>query len=250
MAWFTIKEIAIKNILSLICFSLLVVFILSVPQGMASMSMVGTTGLVCIPTAQVIPDGKVAFGVAYTDAKYSYRGPESAQIAYYATVGYLPFLEVSLRLSQFPDYLELKTNYGSAKDRMASAKLRIMKENRYFPSIVLGIHDIYGDAVKFNAQYIVASKSINFPLLGLMYIHTGYAPNPIKFKKIMHYSMEGAFAGIEKVLCPYLTATLEYDSRKFNIGLKIVPLGDRVYINIAVLGMNRISGGVSFSADL
>jgi hypothetical protein len=219
---------------------------------MASMSMVGTTGLVCIPTACIIPDGKLALGVAYTDAQYGWYSPKYTQVAYYAiyaTIGYLPFLEVSLRVTQFPGLLEPK-NYGSAKDRMASVKLRIMKENRYFPSVALGICDIYGRELKFNAQYIVVSKSIDFPLLGSIGIHIGHAPNPIKSKKIKHYSMEGAFAGIEKVLCPYLTAMLEYDSRKYNIGLKIVPLGDRVYINMAVLGMNRISGGISFSADL
>ena len=213
------------------------------------MSMVGTTGLVCIPTARIIPDGKLALGVSYTDAKYSFYGPKYNQIAYYATAGYLPFLEVSLRATEFPA-LAWSEAYRSGIERMASVKLQIMKENRYLPSVVLGIHDIYGVSRKFNAQYIEASKSINFPLLGPMDIHIGHAPNPIKSSGIKNYSMEGAFGGIEKVLCPYLTAMMEYDSRKYNIGLKIVPMGDRIYIDMVVLGMNRISGGISFSVDL
>lgn len=213
------------------------------------MSMVGTTGLVSIPTARIIPDGKLALGVSYTDAKYSFYGPKYAQIAYYATAGYLPFLEVSLRATEFPD-LAWSEAYRSGIERMASVKLQVIKENRYFPSVVLGIHDIYGDSIKFNAQYIVMSKSIDFPLIGSMDIHIGHAPNPIKSSKIMDYSIKGAFGGIEKVLCPYLTAMMEYDSRKYNIGLKIIPLGDRVYIDVAILGMNRVSGGISFSVDL
>jgi hypothetical protein len=144
------------------------------------MSMVGTTGLICIPTAHIIPDGKLALGVTYTDAQYSLFGPKYAQVAYYATMGYLPFLEVSLRATEFPDFVQSKT-YRSAIDRMASVKLQVMKENHYFPSVVLGVHDISGGALKFNAQYIVVSKSIDFPLLGSIGIHIGHAPNPIKW---------------------------------------------------------------------
>lgn len=66
------------------------------------MSLIGTTGLVDIPTTHVIPDGKVAFGTGYTDRKYSVHSPEYTQVAYYITVGYLPFLEVSLRVTNFP----------------------------------------------------------------------------------------------------------------------------------------------------
>jgi hypothetical protein len=62
--------------------------------------------------------------------------------------------------------------------------------------------------------------------------------------------MKGAFGGIEKALCKYLSAMLEYDSRKYNIGLRIAPLGDRRCINIVILGMNRISGGINISTDL
>jgi hypothetical protein len=220
-----------------------------VQQGMANISMVGTTGLVTIPTARIIPDGKLALGVSYTDAKYSFYGPKYNQIAYYATAGYLPFLEVSLRATEFPD-LAWSDAYSSGIERMASVKLQVMKENRYFPSVVIGIHDIYGVSRKFNAQYIVASKSINFHLLGPIDIHIGHAPNPIKSKEIKDYSINGAFGGIEKALCKYLTAMIEYDSRKYNVGLKIAPLGDRICIYIVILGMNRISGGINISTDL
>ena len=215
------------------------------------MSMVGTTGLVCIPTAQVIPNGKMTLGMAYTDAKYSRHSPEHKQIAYFATFGYLPFLEIGLRLTQFPDFIEPKA-YGSAKDRMVSAKLRVIKESYLIPSLVLGVHDLYGNAVKFNAQYLVMSKSTDLPILGPMGIHVGYSSNIIKYNKVRNYnySMEGAFAGIEKVFCKYLTAMLEYDTQKYNFGLKISPLGDKIYIDVAILGLDRISGGMNFSFNL
>ena len=219
-----------------------------IQQGMASMSMVGTTGLVCIPTAQVIPNGKMTLGMAYTDAKYSDYIPGYKQIAYFATFGYLPFLEIGLRLTQLPDFMAREA-YGSTKDRMVSAKLRVIKESHLIPSLVLGIHDLYGNGI-FNAQYLAMSKSMDLPILRLMSIHIGYSSNIIKYNKVKNYSMEGAFAGIEKVFCKYLTAMLEYDTQKYNFGLKISPLGDKIYIDVAILGLDRISGGMNFSFNL
>lgn len=216
---------------------------------MASMSMVGTTGLVCIPTAQVMPNGEIALGMAYTDPKYSYHGPESFQIVYCASVGYLPFLELGFRITQFPGFLEPKA-YGSAKDRMFSAKLRIINESRYLPSLVLGVHDLYGHAVNFNAQYAVISKSIKVPLVGKAGFHIGYSPNPIKHHEINNYSMEGAFAGIEKALCKYVILMLEYDTQKYNLGLRIEPFDDKIHIDVSMLGLSRISGGMNISFGL
>jgi hypothetical protein len=216
---------------------------------MASTSMIGTTGLILIPTAHIITDGKLALGLAsYTEAKYASYNFDYVYV-YYATIGYLPFLELSLRATKFPG-LEWSKTYSSGTERMASVKLQVLKENVYFPSVVLGIHDLYGKSVQFNAQYIVISKSMQIPLIGTMGIHIGDALNPIKSKRIYNYSMKGIFAGIEKDLCKYVTAMLEYDTHKYNLGLRIAPLGNRIYIDVAVLGFKRISGGMNISVDL
>jgi len=213
------------------------------------MSMIGTTGLVLIPTANIISDGKLALGAAaYTDTKYGSYSPKYNRV-FFATIGYLPFLEVSLRATKFPG-LEWSKTYSSATERMASVKLQVIKENGYFPSIVIGIHDLYGKSIHFNAQYVVVSKSIHLPLIGSFGIHIGDALNPIKSKKIYNYSMKGMFTGIEKDLCKYLTAMLEYDTYKYNAGLRINPFGDRIYIDVDLLGMNRISGAMNISIDL
>jgi hypothetical protein len=215
---------------------------------MASMSMVGTTGLVLIPTAHILPDGKLALGIAYPGAKYGSYSTNYAHV-YYATIGYLPFLEVSLKATEFPG-LEWSEAFHSAVERKVNVKLQIIKESCYFPSIVLGVHDLYGVYMNSNAQYIVISKSVQFPLIGSMSIHIGNAPNPIKLKNIYDYSMKGTFAGIEKGICKYLTVMLESDTHSYNIGLRIAPLGKRMNIDVVVLGLNRISGGMNVIIDL
>jgi len=224
--------------------------------GIAAISITGTTGLVDVPTARIIPDGKIAFGIGYTDREYSLRGPEYAQVAYYVTAGYLPFLEASLRITNFPGKMDAGA-YGSLKDRMASVKLRIVNEGRYLPSVLLGIHDMLGvhstrdpaESVNFNTAYIVMSKSIHLPLIRVLDVHLGYASD-LMMKGARHHSMLGIFVGLERKLGRYLTVMGEYDTRKYNVGLRITPWGDRINIDLVVLGLKRISGGMSVSFNL
>lgn len=229
-------------------FSLVTGLIILTKPGIAAMSITGTTGLVDIPTAHIIPDGKIAFGIGYTNKKYSLYSPKYAQVTYYVTIGYLPFLEMGLRITHFPGKMEPGV-YGSTKDRMASVKLRVIKEGRYLPSMLLGARDIIGGSTRFNAAYIVMSKCVHLLLLGSLDIHLGYASD-ILMKEADHHSMLGPFAGLEKKLCRYLTVMGEYDTRKCSLGLRIMPWGDRTNIDLVALGLKRISGGMSISFGL
>ncbi len=241
---------------SLAFFSIVTGFSILAQPGIAAMSIAGTTGLVDIPTARIIPDGRVAFGIGYTDKNHSLRGPKYAQVAYYVTVGYLPFLEGSLRITNFPGNMQPGA-YGSEKDRMASVKILVRKEGCYMPSVLLGIHDVLGvynsenpeANVNFNAAYIVVSKSIRLAFAGSLDIHMGYASDVV-VKKASHYSMLGVFAGLEKELCEYLSVMGEYDTQKCNVGLRITPVGEYVNIDLAILGLKHISGGMSISFGL
>lgn len=247
-----------------ICLILVIVVVVFPQIGSAAISLTGTTGLVNIPTAYIIPDGKIAFGYGYTDKEYSLYGPKYAQVAYYATAGYFPFLEVSLRVTVFPGLIQ-PGKYGSAKDRMASVKLRLLNESQYLPSILIGSHDIltihkkdylkyypnrnkrYND-MHFSSEYIVISKSLHSKIFDSLGIHLGYATK--LFKEATNYSMGGMFVGVDARLCRFLTIMGEYDTTKYNMGLRITPLGDIANIDLVVLDMKRISGGISFSLGL
>lgn len=136
---------------------------------------------------------------------------------------------------------------------MASVKLRLIKGGRYLPSMLLGVHDILSTAkegaMDFNTAYIVMSRRVRLRLLGSLDIHLGYASD-LLIKEAEHHSMIGPFAGLEKKLCRYLTVMGEHDTRKYNVGLRITPWGDRTNIDLVVLGLNRISGGMSISFGL
>jgi len=232
--------------------SITIIVAVALPQtSSAATSLTGSTGLVNIPTAYIISDGKIAFGVGYTDRNYSLLGPKYAQAAYYATAGYLPFLEVSLRVTVFPGRIG-PGKYGSAKDRMASIKLKLLNESRYLPTVLIGSHDIlttysYND-MHFGSEYVVLSKTYHLPFVDSLGVHLGYATKQIK--KAANYSMVGTFAGVEIKLCRFLVAMGEYDTKKYNAGLRVTPFGDKISIDIDALDMRRVSGGVSFSFGL
>jgi len=212
----------------------------------AATSLTGTTGLVNIPTAYIIPDGKMALGVGYTNKEYSLRGPKYKQMVYYATVGYFPFIECSFRISVFPGRMDIG-NYGSDKDRAINIKLHALSESHYIPSILLGINDFMGTGL-FHSEYVVISKSLHPPIINLLDIHMGYAANLIRKSK--RSNMSGVFGGVEIHLSEFLAVIGEYDTEKYNAGLRIMPFGDKVNIDIDVLGMKYISGGTSFSFGL
>jgi len=220
-------------------------------QAIASMSMFGTTGLISIPTAYILPDGKIAFGTSYTNEHYGrYSHYSNVQLAYYVALAYLPFLELNLTATQYPNFAWSDT-YTSAVDRMASIKLLLLKEKQYLPSIAIGVLDLYGKAMEYNAQYIVVSKSIALPLTGAVSFHFGYAPNPIKSDRIDDYSIKGGFAGLEvPFFDAILSIMLEYDSQKYNAGLRIIPINDWICIDLIMLGLKYLSGNISFSFDL
>ncbi|MCX6013648.1 MAG: hypothetical protein NTV30_09685, partial [Chloroflexi bacterium] len=98
------------------------------------------------------------------------------------------------------------------------------------------------------SEYIVISKSINPKIFDSLGIHLGYATK--LFKEAANYSMDRMFVGVDARLCRFLTIMGEYDTIKYNMGLRIMPLGDIANIDLVVLDMKRISGGISFSFDL
>ncbi|MBN1894328.1 YjbH domain-containing protein [bacterium] len=221
-------------------------------QAGIAQSLMGTTGLVMIPTAELAGDGEVFFGVNGGNRQYNVLHPgKFHHYSYFATLGYLPFLEVSLRLTR--DY-HFSWSFGDEGlgDRMASVRLKLMGETRYRPSIVLGVHDILSafeksTVVYFNALYLVGSKHIH-PLgsqfrLGL---HMGYGSDQMEARR---HEYTGWFGGISIEVVSRLTLMMEHDSEKFNGGAE-VQFFDRIRILLALIHLDSFAGSLSYSLRL
>lgn len=119
-----------------------------------SISNYGTTGLLQVPTARLLPEGSLAFN--YID-----NGP-------YRRMSYLayPFswLEASYQYTDilnalYSDVFAFSGNQ-TYKDKSFDFKIKVINESKYFPAIAVGFRDLAGTSV-FASEYIVASKKFN-----------------------------------------------------------------------------------------
>lgn len=109
----------------------------------------GGTGIMEIPTARVIKEGRFRAGFS---SVYPYR-------YYYGAISPLKGLEIDGRITEVRGVPALTVNYGNTKDKAIDIKYRFIREGKYRPAIALGIMDSHGTRI-YPSNYLVASKQI------------------------------------------------------------------------------------------
>jgi hypothetical protein len=113
----------------------------------------GGTGLMEIPTARVMRQGRFRFGASQIDP-YRY---------YHFTITPLEGLEIGGRVTENLDVdISLTpgwSGYGNNKDKAIDLKYRALPEGKWWPAVAVGIMDPHGTRV-YPAQYVVASKQV------------------------------------------------------------------------------------------
>lgn len=186
----------------------------------AAQSLSGTTGLILIPTAELPPDGTVAIGGGIVDRKYSaYKGGTHDYIPYYASITYLPFLEMGFRFSRLVN----SEGNQALGDRMVSVRLQVLKEGPRRPAVVLGAHDFLksseASTSRFNVLYAVASKHFDgVPLARRVGLHLGYGSDAMEADS---HQFIGVFGGLSASPLPWLDVLAEYDGTSFNVGPRL-----------------------------
>ena len=214
-------------------------------QHSIAQSLTGPSGLVTIPTAEIQQDGKIAFGLNWLNKRYLVFEDNVRQyhgIAPFMTLGYLPFLEISLRLTRSLNYPEPE----ALGDRVVNLRFRLLPENRSFPSVVIGAHDAIGESQNFHAFYLSASKNFHLTPRSKIGFHLGYGSDYFDADR---RQFVGIFGGISLSPHPFVRLMLEYDTEKFNFGTRL-SLFDRVELLIALLNVETFSGGVSYRFQL
>lgn len=180
-----IKEYAI--ILSVVYITLFTV------EAEAAANLNGTTGLINIPSADVVREGHFFLGY--------YNFDENNLVSF----GLQPIknLEVSVNFADWDD---------RRQENLVNAKYAVFQENVFLPGMAVGVEDI--GANNKRSAYAVISKALP---LGFR-IHAGYGNG--------HY--DGVFYGLEKNIFPGLPGTfpdtdllVEYDGNGMNYGLRM-----------------------------
>lgn len=233
-------------------FGILVILPLFQLDNCIAQSLIGTSGLVTIPTAEIQKDREVSFGSSWINkeqfgyGKYEYDGLIS-----FATIGYLPFLEVSLRLTRKLGLPDREARIQALGDRMISVKLMPLVESKFLPSIVLGAHDILWSSKSgrlsnnFSALYLSTSKSIYFAVCKIQF-NLGYGVDWIDAR---NQQFIGFFGGVSVSPIPSITLMLEHDTEKINCGIQ-VSLFDHIQLRAAFLDLDAFSGGVGYKFKL
>jgi len=206
----------------------------------------GMTGLMKIPSAEMQTDGTFILGGNYLPAtllpeKYDFNTGN-----YYFNITFLPFVE----FTYCSTLLRWEGNHN--QDRSFGLRLRLLKESRFFPSIVTGGNDLYtsvpGDKSSsssgnqlFNSIYGVATKHflLNKNTFG---ITMGYGTGGIQ-----SVNLKGVFGGITFVpeILPSMKLMAEYDAEVINTGVEI-SFYKHFYLMAMAYNLKYFAGGFAY----
>lgn len=184
--------------------------------------LLGTSGLMNVPTAEMYASGTFKGGASLVQKELL-----SDRFNYNTGIYYIDFTPFSFMEITFRETL-LKTRKGDKmgfyqQDRSTTLRLRPLKEKegRWFPSVVLGVNDIYSDHGSSNYAAVYGVVTKNFPLgkIGMLGVTAGFAK---AFDKGDAY--DGVLGGVRFTPAAVKNASVmaEYDTRGFNIGASVL----------------------------
>ncbi len=195
--------------------SFTIFFLIAIVQLAQSQPTAGTTGLLNIPTAEMQQDGTFMFGTSLLPRSLTPEHLNYNTWSYFVNITFLPLLEVSYRCT----LLKMKnTGRYTNQDRSVSVRLRLFKEQKNFPSVLIGGNDVITSSESgnqyFGATYLVLSKDLKWGKSQIS-LSFGYG-----FKILKNDEIKGVFGGIKisPSFFKHLELMTEYDSNAFNTG--------------------------------
>jgi len=117
-----------------------------------SLNFYGSSGLIDMPSAQMLPDGQFTTSIAYFGGQTRYT------VGFQAT----PWMSASFRYNSIENWN--LGGFSTYYDRGFDMRFRLRRETRRWPEITLGLQDFIGTGI-YAGEYIVATKT--FETLGL-----------------------------------------------------------------------------------
>jgi hypothetical protein len=217
---------------------------------LSGQTLLGTTGYLNIPTADMQEDGTFFLGGSYIDNTYidNYGGGDHNALTYYLNLTFLPFFEASFGSTRL---LNLDSDRNTM-DRRFSFRLRPLRERKYIPAIVIGAHDVYTSVSKdletnqyFSSLYIVATK--NIPVKGSEFgVTLGYGMNAFSNNQFL-----GLFGGVSFSPGFYrpMKFIAEYDGEHLNVGVNAM-FFKHLFVYAMVQEISHFSGGIAYHVYL
>ena len=182
-------------------------------------TVIGTNGLMNIPTADMRPAGTFDGGASFIQKELLYEKNYNTYLYY---ISFTPFSWIELTLRE----TLLKTRKSAddprvgfyQQDRSISVRLRPLKEGKYWPAVVLGTNDFYSDHgySRYACFYGVVSKHFPVKAVGTFEATAGYAR---RHKRGETY--DGVMGGVSfaPAFFPDMRVMGEYDTKGCNVGV-------------------------------
>lgn len=189
-------------------------------------TVIGTNGMMNVPTADMKPAGTFDGGASLIQKELLYNKEHYTGL-FYLTFTPFSWIELTFR-ETFREYGPKNKTYTNL-DRSVSARIRPLKEGKYWPSIVIGSNDFYTEGEKTSNYYAcvygVASKHFPLDNVGTFEATVGYS-FPIKKNRLKNLSdpnpsYDGVMGGLSfsPAFFPDMRVMGEYDTHGFNFGL-------------------------------
>jgi len=246
--------------------SFLLVGLVCAETSRATTGLTGSSALLYVPVADVVPNERFSFGGLIAD----YQAFPSKQFSYfrvnkpsfyfsgYVTLGYIPRLEITVRGNGMPSAMGPADTGPFYTDGMISMQALVHRGGGGLPSIGVGFQDMYGFML-FNALYAVATWSILCES-GDAVITGGWAVDWYDRNRgtadenyVVPHVMNGFVAGASYPVRRWMDGIAEYDSRSVNLGARIRPVSWCTFDVAAVRwGLDKIARGrvAGFTAHL
>jgi hypothetical protein len=227
-------------------------FYLSVSLSGNGQSVSGMPGYVRIPVATFNRDGSLIFGTSFLPQKHlSYSNYENNAIAVYASLTFLSFVEVDLRVTR---KLNVPSGTNHVVDRIPTIRFRILEEKKWVPAVAVGFHDVLtsiesGEARHFGASYIVVTKNFHLEKLHLRIGATGgWGAEAFIWKNNEFIGPFGGFSiGSDKLR--WMELLFDYDGNTTNTGLRFICF-KHLFLTAGMMNFDSFTGTLSYKINL
>jgi len=217
-------DFQVQNTIKLRIINRLIVILFAAVWGSANaQTVIGTSGMMNVPTADMRVAGTFDGGVSFIQKDLLYKKDYNTYLYY---VDFTPFswLEITMRetlLKTRKSVSDPRTDQPKGfyqQDRSTSVRIRPLKEGEYWPAMVIAANDIYSDhgGSNYACLYGVASKHFPITAVGTVEATVGYA---YKLKDGITY--DGLFGGLafSPDFFPDMKVMGEYDTDGYNFGV-------------------------------
>jgi hypothetical protein len=209
-------------------------------------TVLGTPGLMNIPTAEIREGGTFDGGVSLMQRELLTKEMDYNTWLYYVYFAPFSFIDVTLRetLLKYPSVSNPEPHFCQ-QDRSLSVRVLPIKEKpgRWWPSVLIGVNDFYSDqgGSFYAAAYGVVTKSLAFENVGTLTASVGYSRN---IREGVLY--DGVFGGasLSPSFAPTVRLMGEYDTRGINVGL-----GAQLFRHLNLTCFTREFKGISATAS-